>query len=65
MEAFLSTHKDKLLRSAAPGLTVGAGIPAACGWGEAVGCLRQNSSVFADLNLKVTKTSRQWTGENT
>lgn len=55
LEAFLSTHKDRQLRSATPGFTEDAGMPAACGWGEAVGCLRQNANLFADLNLKVRR----------
>lgn len=55
LEAFLSTHKDKALRSIAPNLVVGAKMPGCCGWGAAVGCLRHHSSYFADLNLKVSR----------
>lgn len=46
------THADMGLRCAAPGLLDGD-MPRRCGWGEAVGYLRQYSSSFADLNLKV------------
>ncbi|CAM9117583.1 unnamed protein product, partial [Pylaiella littoralis] len=52
LEAFLSTHEDKVLRSIASGLIAGARMPSSFGWGAAVGCLRQHSSCFADLNLK-------------
>ncbi|CAM9208095.1 unnamed protein product, partial [Scytosiphon promiscuus] len=53
LEALLGTHRDKTLRSAAPGLVKGSQMPPSCEWGVAVDCLRQNSSSYADLNLKV------------
>eukprot|EP00903_Cladosiphon_okamuranus_P011996 g11265.t1 len=53
LAAFLSTHKDKKLRSAAAGFTSGAHMPNVCGWGKALGCLRRHSGLFTDLNLKV------------
>lgn len=55
LEAFLSTHEDKVLRSAAARLLVEAELPGRCGWGAAVGLLRQNSGLFVDLNLKVRR----------
>ncbi|CAM9104527.1 unnamed protein product, partial [Hapterophycus canaliculatus] len=53
LEAFFRTNQDKTIRSATPGLVKGAQMPRSCAWGVAVDCLRQNSSSFADLNLKV------------
>ncbi|CAM9188256.1 unnamed protein product, partial [Ectocarpus sp. 12 AP-2014] len=58
-EVFLSTHKDKALRSARHRLLLEAQIPSNCGWGAALGCLRRNSPFFADLNLKIMEGVQQ------
>lgn len=55
MEAFLLTHADEGLRSAILGL-LGLDMPRCCGWGTAVGHIRERSTSFADLNLKVWAT---------
>lgn len=52
LETFLLTHPDRGLRSMLPEL-LGADMPDACGWGEAVGYLRESSRFFVDLNQKV------------
>ncbi|CAN0034680.1 unnamed protein product [Ectocarpus sp. 6 AP-2014] len=58
-EVFLSTHKDKALRSARHRLLLEAQMPSNCGWGAALGCLRRNSPLFADLNLKIMEGVQQ------
>ncbi|CAM9394359.1 unnamed protein product, partial [Ectocarpus sp. 12 AP-2014] len=58
-EVFLSTHKDKALRSARHRLLLEAQTPSNCGWGAALGCLRRNSPFFADLNLKIMEGVQQ------
>ncbi|CAM9353325.1 unnamed protein product [Ectocarpus sp. 4 AP-2014] len=58
-EVFITTHKEKALRSARPRLLLEAQLPSNCGWGAALGCLRRNSPFFADLNLKIMEGVQQ------
>lgn len=51
--AFLASHFDPGIQVALHGLVDPTTMPARCGWGEAVGSLRQRSNLFADFNLKV------------